>query len=66
MALEKYGTEAFRIMHTSPYRILYLVFIMVEGSLNRRGSKYDSMLGPEISSYDENDGLCDFYDGKYG
>ena len=42
------------------------MFIMVEGSSKRRGSRYDSMLGPELGSYDDNDGLYDFDDNEDG
>ena len=31
------------------------MFIMVEGYSNRCGSKYDSMLRPDLRSYDDND-----------
>ena len=36
------------------------MFIMLEGYPERHGSRYDYMLGPEISSYDEDEGLYDF------
>ena len=64
MALAKSGTKAFRIMHISPNRIGSLMFIVVEGSSKRRGSRYDSMLGPEISSYGSENLLYKFDDDE--
>ena len=58
--------KVFRIMHISPDRIRSLMFIMVKGSLQRHGLRYNSMLGPEPRSYDGDDRLYDFNGNKYG
>ena len=40
------------------------MFIMVEGSSKRRGSRYESMLGPDLRSYVNDDGLYEFENDK--
>ena len=53
VASEKSRTKVFRIMPISPDWIQPMMFIMVEVSSKRRGSRYDSMLVPELSSYND-------------
>ena len=42
------------------------MFIMVEVSSKRRWSRYKYMLGPDLSLYEDDTGLYNFDDKKYG